>query len=103
MKHTNHNITKLIAAAVVAMTLTFGCDDEQVDTPADDPERELAEQELEAERQAQEQNRQTREGLQNAARDLSLKHEQRGEGVAGASRRAEDLRPPPGREATSRP
>ena len=50
------------------MTLTLGCDDEQVDTPADDPERELAEQELEAERQAQEQNRETREGLQNAAR-----------------------------------
>ena len=59
-----------LLVAALAVMVHAGCDDETADVPADDPERELAEQELEAERQAQEQNRQTREGLQNAAEQL---------------------------------
>ena len=57
----------------------IGCGD---DAPADDPERDLAEQELEAEAKAQEQNRETREGLQDAA--SQLQEEQGDGGVAEA-------------------
>ena len=72
----------LLATAMLAAVANLGCDGEQATVPADDPERELAEQELEAERQAQEANRQVREGPQDAAQQL--RDEQGGEGVADA-------------------
>ena len=78
-------ITTLLTALVVAGGLNLGCDDERATTPADDPERELAEQELEAERQAQEQNRQTREGLQDAA--ATMRGEQSNDPAAAAGGR----------------
>jgi hypothetical protein len=72
------------AAAIVAVTVgivvTVNVDRDE--PTGDDPVRELAEQEIEGERQAQENNRQVREGLQDAARQLQ--EEQGDEGVAGA-------------------
>ena len=73
--------TLLTLACLAALT---GCDDAPADPAAvtvDDPERELAEQELQAEAEAQETNRQTREGLQRAADQLQ--EEKGDDGYAG--------------------
>ena len=84
-------IAGLAAGAAVAVVVTVGIvvtvrveRDPPPPTPAptaDDPVRRLAEQELEQERQAQENNRQVRQGLQNAAQKLKDEQAARGEGV----------------------
>ena len=69
----------VVVAVTVGVVVTVNV---ERDTPAaDDPVRKLAEQELQAEREAQANRQQVREGLQNAAQQL--KDEQSPDGVYG--------------------
>ena len=79
MKKFKRLILVLHFALAISAIGGIGCDD----GPADDPERDLAEQELEAEAKAQAQNRETREGLRDAGEQLQHEQEEKGEGVYG--------------------